>query len=296
MPQRGVAFSATYEAVDRSTGAYVTGDVANHTILFALDGIETSPANAPIELSRGEYAITLTAGEMTAASITVYGASSTSNVLIIPTRLSTDLPVIPESTPPNAQSVVLGGTFSFPFFTRNSQQALVDADSTPTLTVYRNYTSTMLTATLGHQGTGQYNSSLVLGSPWVDGDTGYVLVAATVSGLPLDQSFFFEVETTDAPGYSGTAQDGSPATITLASSASSQDNIYVGQLIVTNLGLLSQEVRTIIAYVGSTKVATVGSAWTNSPTNSTQYAMPGINPVNQVTVNATSVNVIVTPS
>lgn len=194
MPQRGVAFSATYEAVDRSTGAYVTGDVANHTILFALDGVEASPTNAPTELSRGEYAITLTAGEMTAASITVYGASSTSNVLIIPTRLSTDLPVIPESTPPNAQSIVPGGTFSFPFFTRNSQQALVDADSTPTLTIYRNYASTMLTATLGHQGAGQYSSSLVLGSPWVDGDTGYVLVAATVSGLPLDQSFFFEVK------------------------------------------------------------------------------------------------------
>lgn len=193
MPQRGVQFSATYEVVDRSSGAYVTGDVANHTILFALDGIETAPTNAPTELSHGEYAITLTALEMQAASVTVYGASSTANALIIPTRISTDVAEVPESTPANSPMIIPGGTFSFPFFTRNGSGSLIDADSTPTLTVYRNYASTMIVCTLGHQGTGQYNGSMVLGGPWVNGDTGYVLVAATILGVPLTESFSFVV-------------------------------------------------------------------------------------------------------
>lgn len=196
MPQRGVAFTAVYTSVDRVTNAYVTGDVVNQSVALILDGVlKSNPDNDPFEISAGRYGLLLSASEMSAASIAVMGTSSTSGAIIIDAEFSTEPAVIPESTPSNAQSVVPGGTFSFPFFTRNSQQALIDADSTPTLTVYRNYASTMIVATLGHQGTGQYNSSLVLGSPWVDGDTGYVLVAATVSGVSLNQSFFFEVET-----------------------------------------------------------------------------------------------------
>lgn len=193
MPQRGVAFSATYEVVDRSTGAYVTGDVGNHSILFALDGIETSPTNAPAELSHGEYAIALTALEMQAASVTVYGSSSTANALIIPTRISTDVIEVPESAPTNSPTILPGGTFAFPFFTRNGSGSLVDADSTPTLVVYRNFASTAIACTLGHQGTGQYNGSIVLSSPWVNGDTGYVLVSATITGVPLTEAFYFSV-------------------------------------------------------------------------------------------------------
>lgn len=80
-----------------------------------------------------------------------------------------------------------------------------------------------------------------------------------------------------APGYSGTARAGSTSTtIVLALAASSQNSIYVGQNVTINSGLLSQETKSITAYDGATRVATVASAWVNTPTNATPYVISGL--------------------
>lgn len=72
---------------------------------------------------------------------------------------------------------------------------------------------------------------------------------------------------------SGTAQAGASGTITLASGASAVDNLYVGEVIKLYGGTGAAQVRVITAYVGSTKVATVGRAWTTAPDNTSTYAV-----------------------
>lgn len=68
---------------------------------------------------------------------------------------------------------------------------------------------------------------------------------------------------------SGTAQAGAATTITLDASASSIDDYYVG-LQVGHTGD-RYTWRTITDYVGSTKVATVNSAWATNPTGSDTF-------------------------
>lgn len=65
---------------------------------------------------------------------------------------------------------------------------------------------------------------------------------------------------------SGRAQAGGASTITLAAGASGTDDAYNGYKIV-----VGDETKTISDYVGSTRVATVNSAWTTQPVNNTAY-------------------------
>jgi hypothetical protein len=73
---------------------------------------------------------------------------------------------------------------------------------------------------------------------------------------------------------SGTAQAGAAGTITLASGASAKDGFYNGLYVQcsndTPANALGQT-RKIISYVGSTRVATVGSNWGTNPSSSTTY-------------------------
>lgn len=94
---------------------------------------------------------------------------------------------------PPRQNVPPGGTLVVDFITTNSTYALANADSTPIYVVYRNGASTGLTGTLTSPGTGQYNLSLPIGSPWVNGDTGYVLISATIGGLVRNAQSTFNV-------------------------------------------------------------------------------------------------------
>ena len=84
-----------YTAWDTANNVGKTGDVANHTIKVTKDGVEAAATNSPAELSNGVYKITLTAAEMNGSFISVYGSSSTSDIVIIPIHMVTqDPPVI----------------------------------------------------------------------------------------------------------------------------------------------------------------------------------------------------------
>lgn len=69
----------------------------------------------------------------------------------------------------------------------------------------------------------------------------------------------------------GLAQAGAASTITLNANASTVDNTYNGQIVVLRTGTGQDQSRIITGYVGSTKVATVDSAWVTNPTSSTGY-------------------------
>ncbi len=71
---------------------------------------------------------------------------------------------------------------------------------------------------------------------------------------------------------SGTAQTGSTAnTIKLSSTASSTNNLYNGDLVTITGGTGLGQTRTIISYVGSTKVATLDKAWNTTPDNTSTF-------------------------
>ena len=72
-------------------------------------------------------------------------------------------------------------------------------------------------------------------------------------------------------GYADTAQAGASTTITLAAGESATDDFFNGMLVRITGGTGSGQVRRITDYVGSTKVATVDSAWATNPDNTSTY-------------------------
>lgn len=73
--------------------------------------------------------------------------------------------------------------------------------------------------------------------------------------------------------FSGTAQAGGNATITLNTEASSSNNIYAGQMIWIKSGTGAPQTRIIQAYNGSTKVATVNRPWVTNPDSTSVFAI-----------------------
>ena len=72
---------------------------------------------------------------------------------------------------------------------------------------------------------------------------------------------------------SGSAQAGTSTTITLKSTSSATNDIYNGMYVTITSGTGAGQIRIIEDYVGSTKVATVTSAWTTTPTSASNYAI-----------------------
>jgi Tfp pilus assembly protein PilW len=70
----------------------------------------------------------------------------------------------------------------------------------------------------------------------------------------------------------GTAVTATSTSITLGSNAESASGSYVGMTIQIVAGSGAGQIRSVSAYTGSTRVATVGPAWTSIPDNTSQYA------------------------
>jgi hypothetical protein len=77
-------------------------------------------------------------------------------------------------------------------------------------------------------------------------------------------------------GDSGTAQAGASTTITLKSGALATDDIYIGATVRITGGTGSGQSRVISDYVGSSKVATVASAWSITPDNTSTYTVSSV--------------------
>ena len=71
----------------------------------------------------------------------------------------------------------------------------------------------------------------------------------------------------------GLAQAGSNNTITLNTLASASNNVYLGQCVYLLSGTGADQTRMIVGYNGTTKVATVDSAWIVNPDSTSIYAI-----------------------
>jgi hypothetical protein len=69
----------------------------------------------------------------------------------------------------------------------------------------------------------------------------------------------------------GTAQAGAGSTITLRSGSVATNSFYNGETVFLSGGTGVGQTRTIVGYVGSTKVATVNTAWATNPDNTSTY-------------------------
>jgi hypothetical protein len=130
--------------------------------------------------------------------------------------------------------------------------------------------------TLSHEEAGWYEAALSA----TDTDTvGHLILAVHESGaLPVWFRFFvvpkirYDVMT-GAFHFSGAAQAGAETTITLATTASAEDDYYNDQCVVRiTSGEGRGQERLITDYVGSTKVATVAT-WTITPNSTSRYAL-----------------------
>lgn len=95
MAIKNQAITVQYVAWDTGNNVGKTGDVANHTIKIVQDGVVATPAASPAEVDAtnvpGVYKIALAAAEMNFGFVTVGGVSSTSNIVIIPVNMATQV-------------------------------------------------------------------------------------------------------------------------------------------------------------------------------------------------------------
>ncbi len=71
----------------------------------------------------------------------------------------------------------------------------------------------------------------------------------------------------------GQAQAGGATTITLAATAPTLDDVLVGGYVVITGGLGAGQVRVVLAYDGTTKIATVDRAWLINPDATSEYVV-----------------------
>lgn len=173
-----------------------------------------------------------------------------------------------------------------------------NADSPPTITLYRNGTAdgavTLTPAAVSGKG-GAYQVTGTIPSTYAFGDLIEVLAEATVN-LVTDRHWIYR-DRLAVPGQirSGTAQGGASASITLDAAASATANLYVGLRVRIIGGTGLGQVRTITAYDGTTKVATVDRAWTIAPDATSGFALepstaPALNSSLQVGVGSLAAN------
>jgi hypothetical protein len=107
-----------------------------------------------------------------------------------------------------------------------------------------------------------------------DGNNKYAYVNRDWKTIPDNTTEY--VITADAGNThvnEGVAQGGANNTITLNSLASSLNNAYVGQLVFLTAGTGADQSRRVIAYDGSTKIATLDRNWGINPAAGTIYVM-----------------------
>jgi hypothetical protein len=113
----------------------------------------------------------------------------------------------------------------------------------------------------------------------------------TVQQAGIDGALEHIDVTAGGTGYikdTGTAQAGANTTITLAATASATDDIYNTMSVYISDGTGSGQIRTIVDYVGSTKVATVASWATNPAGDSVYEVMPTVTVTSTNGSNATA--------
>lgn len=243
-----------YVAWNTSTSAYVTGDSANHTLYWTKDGTASAATNAAAEVDSthvpGLYKCTMTATETDCIEGALGGKSSTSNVILIPTKvafvyLNTSAPATAGIPDVNVKNY-------------NNQTAATDTNNLPKVDVeYWRASQPQLL----NSGSVQADVEEWLGNAVEQGPTSRrPMVEWVPSGLNFTSA-----------GALVTAQAGANGSITLNAAASATDNLYRGCVIGIVGGTGAGQARMCTGYTGSTKVATVSPNWTTNPASGSIY-------------------------
>lgn len=123
------------------------------------------------------------------------------------------------------------------------------------------------------------NLTNVINSVWDEPLTGAAHNGATTSGKRLRQAS----EVTPVL-HEGTAQAGGASTITLAAGASATNDLYHDAYVSLIAGTGVGQVRSIIAYDGGTKIATVSKSWATNPAADSEYVVAGSSSVDIHTI------------
>ena len=102
-----------------------------------------------------------------------------------------------------------------------------------------------------------------------------------VSAIPPDAIFL----------RNGTAQAGGASSITLDSGASATDNLYKNCIVFIRSGTGAGQSNVIASYVGSTKVATMASAWATNPDSSSVFSVAAFGPSEATVAGTVTANV-----
>lgn len=125
-------------------------------------------------------------------------------------------------------------------------------------------------------GTGAGQSRLII--DYV-GSTKVATINKGWSTTPDNTSVFAVLPwTTPTVVHSGIAQAGGSTSITLQSVASASDNVYTQHVVTIFTGTGAFQSRIVTGYVGSTKVATVDSAWAVNPDSTSVYEISAVGP------------------
>lgn len=90
MALRATEIEVYFAVYDSSTGARVTGDAANLTMVVGKDGADPVAATNAPENHGNLHSLRLTAAEMTAECVAVDGTSATENAVVVPVVIITE--------------------------------------------------------------------------------------------------------------------------------------------------------------------------------------------------------------
>lgn len=145
-----------------------------------------------------------------------------------------------------------------------------------------------ITPTVTDRGSGWYSLALTTTHTDTAGDLALHItgtgadptdLVSRVGAIAANMVQILGLPATAASMQDGTAQAGAASTITLVSGASATNDLYKGCLISLTGGTGAGQARTIIGYVGSTKIATVDRTWATNPDSTSTYSvLPGDGP------------------
>jgi hypothetical protein len=174
-------------------------------------------------------------------------------------------------------------TIDFPMIKRGVVDLAVTADWTPATG------DTKISKNEGAVANTTNNPAIASGISWKLDLTATEMQAARISVQIVDSATkavedqYIYIETYGHPSaqdtesrweqHVGIAQGGGASTITLASTASTTNDLYKGSMCAIVAGTGAGQSRVVTGYVGSTRVATVNRAWATNPDATSQYVV-----------------------
>lgn len=189
------------------------------------------------------------------------------------------LPLIP-TTAGRTLDVSVGGEAGLDWANVGSPTTAVDLSSTTIKTTQKVDVDTIKTQALTAAAGITFPTSIA--SP-TNITAGTITTATNLTNAPTAGDFTATMKTSlnnSTPNAlrTGTAQAGAATTITLDSGAVATNSYYNNSLVILTGGTGAGQARFISAYVGATKVATVGT-WVTNPDNTTTFSILGFDAV-----------------